>query len=134
MSKQPTYALPGDILGGYTSIYLLSKHYSNMLVGEVSSQVYGGILRVISLGITEGISTWRTKMLCMLQPVCILTGKVSLGRIYNVLGAVVDQFLGNTLSSGYHIGCMTSFLEPVNEASITILDQIEISSSNKVLR
>ena len=34
-------------------------------------------------------------MTVMLQAVVVLTGIVSLGRIYNVVGAVVDPFLDN---------------------------------------
>ena len=44
-----------DTVLGFTSLYLLVKFYNNSLVAEVSQQMYGGILRCISLGQMEGI-------------------------------------------------------------------------------
>jgi hypothetical protein len=66
--------------------------YVNSLVAEVSQQMYGGILRCISLGVTEGLSTWRCNIQLNVQAVIVPVGTVSLGRILNVVGAAVDLY------------------------------------------
>jgi F-type H+-transporting ATPase subunit beta len=132
-TSQPAYALPGDVLGGYTSMYLAVKHYSNILIAEVSSQGYGGILKAISLGPTEGISTWRSVVTVMLQPVVVLTGTVSLGRIYNVVGAVVDPFLDNTLSVGYQQAATSKFVKSICGTNSVVLQQVSTTSADKTV-
>lgn len=111
VSAKPVYALPGTMIGGYTSLYIAIREYSNVLVGEVSTQSYGGIIRVIALGTTDGISTWRSEATLMYQPVVVLTGPLSLGRIYNVIGSVVDPFLDRTPSVGYQSSVTTKYLK-----------------------
>ena len=64
----------------------------NSLVAEVSQQMYGGTLRCISLGVTEGLSTWKCYIQLNVQAVMVPVGRVSLGRILNVVGAAVDLF------------------------------------------
>ena len=81
-----------DLVLGFTSLYLLVRTYSNSLVAEVSQQMYGGTLRCISLGIMEGLSTWRCNIQLNVQAVVVPVGRVSLGRILNVVGAAVDLF------------------------------------------
>lgn len=81
-----------DLVLGFTSLYLMVKTYSNSLVAEVSQQMYGGILRCISLGATEGLSTWRCNIQLNVQAVVVPVGRISLGRILNVVGAAVDLF------------------------------------------
>lgn len=54
--------------------------------------MYGGTLRCISLGFTEGLSTWRCNIQPNVQAVMVPVGTVSLGRILNVGGAAVDLF------------------------------------------
>lgn len=132
-TSQPVFALPGDVLGGYTSMYLSVKHYSNILIAEVSSQGYGGILRAISLGPTEGISTWRSAVTVMLQAVVVLTGTVSLGRIYNVVGAVVDPFLDNTLSVGYQQAATSKFVKSISGANSVVLAQVNANGADKAV-
>ena len=63
------------------SLYLLIKSYSNSLVAEVSQQMYGGVLRCISLGSTEGLSTWRCSIQLNVQAaaVSITVGLAVLG-------------------------------------------------------
>ena len=51
--------------------------------------MYGGTLRCISLGFTEGLSTWRCNIQLNVQAVIVLVGTVSLGRILNVVAAAV---------------------------------------------
>jgi hypothetical protein len=81
-----------DLILGFTTLYLLVRTYGNSLVAEVSQQMYGGILRCISLGATEGLSTWKCNIQLNVQAVVVPVGRVSLGRILNVVGAAVDLF------------------------------------------
>jgi F-type H+-transporting ATPase subunit beta len=81
-----------DLILGFTTLYLLVRTYANSLVAEVSQQMYGGILRCISLGATEGLSTWKCNIQLNVQAVVVPVGRVSLGRILNVVGAAVDLF------------------------------------------
>merc|ERR1712187_95654 len=82
-----------DIILGFTALYLLVKTYSNSLIAEVSQQLYGGILRCISLGPTEGLSTWRCSIQLNIQPFVVPVGRISLGRILNVVVSAVDLFI-----------------------------------------
>jgi F0F1-type ATP synthase beta subunit len=54
--------------------------------------MYGGILRCISLGATEGLSTWKCNIQLNVQAVVVPVGRISLGRILNVVGSAVDAF------------------------------------------
>jgi len=81
-----------DLILGFTSLYLLVKSYNNSLIGEVSQQMYGGILRCISLGPTEGLSTWKCNIQLNMQAVVVPVGRLSLGRILNVVGSAVDMY------------------------------------------
>ena len=81
-----------DLVLGFTTLYLLVRMYLDSLVAEVSQQMYGGTLRCISLGFTEGLSTWRCNIQLNVQAVIVPVGTVSLGRILNVVAAAVDLF------------------------------------------
>merc|ERR1712099_170363 len=91
-----------DIVLGFAALYMLVRSYANSLVAEVSQQMYGGILRCIALGSTEGLSTWKCGIHVNLQPVIVPVGKLALGRILNVLGTSVDSFndLPTTIAFG----------------------------------
>jgi hypothetical protein len=71
---------------------ILVKTYSNWVVLEVNQICYGGILRSISLGFTEGISSWKVEVFCNYQPVVVPVGRSTLGRLFNVLGSAIDAF------------------------------------------
>merc|ERR1712203_1345421 len=43
---------------GLASALILAKSYANWLIVELNQICYGGILRTIALGFTEGISSW----------------------------------------------------------------------------
>ena len=90
-----------DLILGFTTLYLLVRMYVNSLVAEVSQQMYGGILRCISLGVTEGLSTWRCNIQLNVQAVIVPVGRVSLGRILNVVGAAVDLFDDQSIAVVY---------------------------------
>merc|ERR1712194_249200 len=81
-----------DLVLGFASLYLMVRSYNNSLIAEVSQQMYGGILRCISLGPTEGLSTWKCRIQLNVQAVLVPVGRISLGRILNVVGSAVDLY------------------------------------------
>merc|ERR1712066_449718 len=78
---------------GLAAALILVKAYSNWLVLEVNQICYGGILRTISLGFTEGISSWKVGVFCNFQPLVVPVGRSTLGRLFNVLGSTIDSYL-----------------------------------------
>ena len=91
-----------DIVLGFASVFLFVKAYANCLVAEVSQLSYGGVLRGIALGSTDGLCTWRCTFLMGYQPVIVPVGRVGLGRIFNVCGSVIDPYMELTLSSQFY--------------------------------
>ena len=81
-----------DIITGFAALYLLIKSYQNCLLAEVHSLHHDGILRCVSLGPTEGLSTWKCGAQLNFQPVAIPVGRSALGRIFNVVGSPVDVY------------------------------------------
>eukprot|EP00415_Alexandrium_ostenfeldii_P004708 UN4708 len=73
-----------DIVLGFASVFLFVKSYANCLVAELSQLCYGGVLRAVALGSTDGLCTWRCTFLTVLQPVIVPVGRIALGRIFNV--------------------------------------------------
>jgi len=96
-----------DIVLGFASVFLFVKAYQNCLVAEVSQLSYGGVLRGIALGSTDGLCTWRCTFLMGFQPVIVPVGRVGLGRIFNVCGAVIDPYMELTLSSQFYDSAFT---------------------------
>merc|ERR1711920_922699 len=84
--------LRSDTLTGFTALFMLVKAYGNSVIAEVSQRLYGGLLRCVSLGPTEGLSTWSCGVKFIFQPVVVPVGKLCLGRIFNVLGTSVDLY------------------------------------------
>jgi hypothetical protein len=84
--------LRSETLTGFTALFMLVKAYGNSVIAEVSQQLYGGLLRCVSLGPTEGLSTWSCGVKFIFQPVVVPVGKLCLGRIFNVLGTSVDLY------------------------------------------
>ena len=123
-----------DLVLGFVSLYLLIKSYSNSLVAEVSQQMYGGVLRCISLGSTEGLSTWRCSIQLNVQAAVVPVGRISLGRILNVVGSAVDFYDDQpiTLAYGQSPICR-SHKEgvvgpvPIGRVLMTIVDQMLVS-------
>merc|ERR1712187_1036027 len=89
-----TANLQGGSALGLASTLVLIKAYANGLLVEVTQICYGGILRTISLGFTEGISSWKVESLCTLQAMVVPVGRSTLGRIFNVLGSTIDAYIG----------------------------------------
>merc|ERR1712174_170810 len=79
---------------GLASALILVKAYANCLIVEVNQICYGGILRTIALGFTEGISSWKVESLCTFKPLVVPVGRSTLGRLFNVLGATIDAYVG----------------------------------------
>merc|ERR1711933_78154 len=79
---------------GLASALILVKAYANWLLVEVNQICYGGIVRTIALGFTEGISSWKVEALCTFQPLVVPVGRSTLGRLFNVLGATIDAYNG----------------------------------------
>merc|ERR1712050_599014 len=82
-----------QVIRGLASTLILVKTYSNWVVLEVNQICYGGILRTIALGFTEGISSWKVGVFCNFQPLVVPVGRSTLGRLFNVLGSTIDSYL-----------------------------------------
>jgi hypothetical protein len=90
-----------DVILGFASVFLLTKAYSNFLAAELSQLCYGGVLRAVALGSTDGLCTWKVGFLMGFQPVIVPVGRITLGRIFNVLGSVIDPYMELPLSSEF---------------------------------
>ena len=93
-----------DIVIGFASVFLFVKAYANCCVAEISQLSYGGVLRAIALASTDGLCTWRCTFLMGFQPVIVPVGRIGLGRIFNVVGAVVDPYMELTMSAAFYKG------------------------------
>jgi F-type H+-transporting ATPase subunit beta len=99
-----------DTLIGFTTAFMLTKSYSNLLLCEISQLCYGGILRTIALASTDGLCTWNVPFINMYQPVVIPVGRVTLGRIFNVTGSAIDEYMDVVNTALYGIECFHSLL------------------------
>merc|ERR1711963_376843 len=67
---------------GFASLFLLVKSYGNgvgnespeSLPCEVSQLCYGGVLRAVALGSTDGMCTWRCSAVVLFQPLIVPVG------------------------------------------------------------
>jgi F-type H+-transporting ATPase subunit beta len=91
-----------EVLLALASVFLIAKSYSNCLMAELSQLCYAGVVRSVALGSTDGLCTWICTYLLGLQPVIVPAGRMSLGRIFNVVGAVIDRYLELSLSSQFN--------------------------------
>jgi hypothetical protein len=87
-----------DIILGFARVFLFIKSYSNCLIGEISQLSYKGVLRTVALGSTDGLCTWRVGFVVVFQPVIITVGRIDLGRIFNVVGSIIDRYQEFSLS------------------------------------
>ena len=81
-----------SVVFGFASLFLHAKAYANLLISEVSQLCYKGVLRIISLGQTDGLCLWRCGFDLFIQPVVVPVGRMTLGRIFNVVGSVIDMY------------------------------------------
>ena len=88
------------IILGFAPVFLFIKSYGAMstdptqsLMCEVSQLCYKGVLRRIALGTTDGMCTWRCGGILLFQGLIVPVGRIALGRIFNVVGSIIDAFL-----------------------------------------
>merc|ERR1712151_387301 len=93
-----------DIVLGFASVFLFVKSYANFLVAELSQLCYGGVLRAVALGSTDGMCTWRCSAIVLFQGLIVPVGRITLGRIFNVVGSVVDAYIELSCSSQFNGG------------------------------
>lgn len=91
-----------DIILGFAPVFLFIKSYASVLVAELSQLCYKGVLRTIALGSTDGLCTWRCTFVMGLQPVIVPVGRIALGRIFNVVGSIIDRYMELSLSSQFN--------------------------------
>jgi F-type H+-transporting ATPase subunit beta len=102
---------------GFASLFLLVRSYGNgvgsespeSIPCEVSQLCYGGVLRAVALGSTDGISTWRCSAIVMFQGLIVPVGRITLGRIFNVVGSCVDAYIELSLSSQFNTAISVAF-------------------------
>ena len=82
-----------DTLVVYTSVFDLSKSYHNFILAEINQLCYGGVLRSVALGQTDGLSTWHVPFMNLYQSVVVPIGQTTLGRIFNVAGSSIDSYI-----------------------------------------
>ena len=91
-----------DIILGFAAVFLFIKSYASCLVGELSQLCYKGVLRTIALGSTDALCTWRCTFVMGLEPVIVPVGRIALGRIFNVVGSIIDPYMELSLSSQFN--------------------------------
>ena len=91
-----------DIILGFAAVFLFIKSYASWLVAELSQLCYKGVLRTIALGSTDGVSAWRVAFVMCFQPVIVPVGRIALGRIFNVVGSIIDRYMELSLSSQFN--------------------------------
>ena len=84
------------------TLFFTTKSYYSSLVAELSQLCYISVLRSVALGSTDGLCTWICIYLLGLQPVLVPAGRISLGRIFNVVGSIIDRYLGFYFSSQFN--------------------------------
>lgn len=75
---------------------LIVKNGEEKLVLEVASNLGDNVVRCISMGATEGLSRGLS-VINTKNPILVPVGKETLGRMFNVLGEVIDE--GKAMSS-----------------------------------
>jgi len=81
------------IINGFGAVFLFIKSYASCLVGELSQLCYKGVLRTIALGSTQCLCAWRALSLIGLQPLIVPAGRIALGRIFNLVGSIIDPYM-----------------------------------------
>ena len=102
---------------GYSCLYQISKSNSNILSAELTVLKGSGISRAISLATTDALSSYRSTYVLALQPCLVPVGRLTLGRIYSVMGSTVDLYSDMVLSCIYqstHSVCIGEALQQNN--------------------
>merc|ERR1711972_1237726 len=108
-----------DVVLGFASLFLLVKSYGSCLLAEVSQLCYGGVLRGIALATVDALCTWRCRVVLGAQPVIVAVGRIALGRVFNVVGSVVDSLVELVIS------CQFNTAIGVETASGALLESCE---------
>jgi hypothetical protein len=111
-----------DILLGFAPVFVFIKSYASWLIAELSQLCYKGVLRTIALGSTDGLCTWRVPFILTFQPVMVPVGRIALGRIFNVVGSIIDRYMEFQQSSQFSIAIPiedTLFVESYNNLTYT---------------
>jgi hypothetical protein len=74
------------------------KSYSNVLVSEIAMLSNSGTGRAVSLGTTEGLNLVNTTTFQTYQPLTVPVGRITLGRIINVTGSLLDPYFDQFVS------------------------------------
>ena len=95
-----------NIILGFAPVFLFMKSYggpsSGSLPCEVSQLCYKGVLRRIALGSTDGMCTWRCRAVVLFQALIVPVGRIALGRIFNVVGSIIDAYMELSFSSQFN--------------------------------
>ena len=91
-----------DIILGFAPLFLFIKSYGPCLLAEVSQLCYKGVLRRIALATVDALCTWRCRVALGAQPVIVVVGRIALGRIFNVVGSIIDRYMELSLSSQFN--------------------------------
>lgn len=91
-----------ELPGIYEALHIQMKD-GTLLTLETEFEMEGGIVRTIALGPTEGVAR-GTKVERTFAPISVPVGEKTLGRIFNVLGKVIDggKPLGNVHEDPIH--------------------------------
>merc|ERR1712061_557546 len=91
-----------DVVLGFASLFLLVKSYGSCLLAEGSQLCYGGVLRGIALATVDALCTWRCRAFFAAQPTIVPTGTITQGRIFNVVGSVIDALADLVISCQFN--------------------------------
>ena len=95
-----------NIILGFAPVFLFMKSYGGLSTGslpcEVSQLCYKGVLRRIALGSTDGMCTWRCRAVVLFQALIVPVGRIALGRIFNVVGSIIDAYMELSFSSQFN--------------------------------
>ena len=124
---------------GFAALFLLVKSYGNgvgsecpaILPCEVSQLCYGGVLRSVALGSTDGMCTWRCSAIVLLQGIIVPVGRITLGRIFNVVGCIVDAYTELMVSSQFQ-STVSVAISSTNDAKPNDLATLEALTSSHV--
>jgi F-type H+-transporting ATPase subunit beta len=81
------------LISSFVSMYDQVKRSSGYLISEISQLCIGGVVRSVSLGPTEGLQAYGTRVISLNQPMPVSVGIICLGRIFNVLGSTIDGYV-----------------------------------------
>merc|ERR1712203_312001 len=81
-------------MGGFGLSFDSSKSLCKLACSRSKSNLLRRNHSNNSLGFTEGISSWKVESLCTFRPLVVPVGRSTLGRLFSVLGATIDAYVG----------------------------------------